>query len=1109
MRCHTCNSESSPGKKFCLRCGSRLDLRCSRCGSENPADASFCGDCGAPLSTTASTGNHPSASSEGSTSQRLPTAVSSHEGERRRLSVLFCDLVGSTAIASRLDPEEWRETVRGYQSVAADAINRFGGHVAQYLGDGVMAFFGWPEAHDNDAERAARAGLAILDAIARLGERPGRSKLSARIGIDSGAVVVDAGKGQEPAVFGDTPNIAARVEAAAAPGTVLITAQTHRLVSGLFVVEDRGTHPLKGIERPIQLFRVVQPSGVRGRFEAAAAHGLTPFVGREDESRILVNRWERARSGNGQVVTIVGEAGIGKSRLVQRFHEEIAGTPHIWVECATAPFHQNTPLYPVIDMLQQSFRWRLRDQRRSAPASPPSDDELEQHQRLTALEASLELAGLKPADAVPLIAPLFNLTVPSEHYPPSALSPEGQRKRLLATLVAWTLGGARVQPLVIVTEDLHWADPSTLALTQMLVEQGAESSLLLLYTARPEFRAPWPLRAHHTQITLNRLDSRNVRMMIEKVAAHELFSEATVATVVERTGGVPLFVEELTRAVVERGGATVDREIPATLHDSLMARLDRLGPAKEIAQVAAVIGREFSYELLHAIHPLPDDELRSALNRLTEAELLFVRGVPPMATYTFKHALIRDAAYEALLKSRRRELHRLIASTLEGRFPELVKSQAEVAAHHCTEAGLIEQAIRYWQKAGESALTRSANEEAIAHWSKGLELVTTLPDSPQRIQIEVRLLLKLTTPLIATKGYTAPEIEHACDRARKLCQVLEDPVRTFTVLGSLCSIYSNRGELPTAIEMAEQMLAIARSDRSPALLMWAHFSMGFTLADRGDLVSARSHLEQSLALYDPAQDYLSYYVQDPGVTGSTRLARLLFDLGYPEAALRKGREAVSLGRKLSHPYSLCFALSYLGDLHSKCGGYLLATQLEEEAIALASQHGLIFLATLATIWRGWALIGQGLGQEGLRLVEGGLARMSKELPGEERFYQKYLLAEAYQKLRRPQEGLALTNELFTVMSQTGKRNLQSDLHRLNGDLLLLQVHSPDEATRAAAERSYRDAISVARDQDAKSLELRATISLARLLDESGRRDEARTLLDEIYAWFIEGFDTAD
>ena len=601
MRCSNCGADIAAGSRFCNQCATPVNKCCAKCAFENTPEARFCAQCAAPIDPAGP----------------IRAAAEPHDGltgERRHLTVLFSDLVGSTEIASHLDPEEWREIVAGYHRAAAQAVERFDGHVAQYLGDGVMAFFGYPDAHDNDAERAARAGLAILEAISKLNEHPTRPKLSARIGIDSGAVVVGTGAGKDTDVFGDTPNIAARVQAAAGPGTVVITDAVHRLISGLFVVEDRGAQALKGVERPVQLYRVIQPSGVRGRFEAAAAtRGLTPFIGREDELRLLMNRWERALDGEGQVALIIGEAGIGKSRLVQRFHKRIAGTPHTWVEAAAGAFFQNTPFYAVAEMLREFLAWR-------------SDESVEE--QLTRLEPSLELAGLKPAEALPLIAPLLNL--PVRRDPPLSLSPEQQRRRLLATLVDWVLGAARVQPIVIAIEDLHWADPSTLELLQLLVEQGATARLLLLYTARPEFRAPWPQRVHHTQITLNRLSSRNVRTMVGEVAAQKALSEEAVATVVERTSGVPLFVEELTRAVLESGDARLTgHEIPVTLHDSLMARLDRLGSAKEVIQVGAVIGSEFSYELLHAVHPFAEEELQGALRKLADAELIYACGIRP------------------------------------------------------------------------------------------------------------------------------------------------------------------------------------------------------------------------------------------------------------------------------------------------------------------------------------------------------------------------------------------------------------------------------------------------------------------------------------------------
>ena len=721
MRCSSCGSDNPDGLKFCNQCGTAFKARCLECGFDNAPGARFCGECGTSLTTEAP--GRPAIEQPVQAVGGLETRSPSRFGERRHLTVLFCDLVGSSELAARLDPEEWQQTVSAYHRAVAEAIGRFGGQVAKYLGDGVMAYFGYPEAHDNDAERAARAGLAILEAITRLNQHPSGAKLSARIGIDSGAVVVGAGAGTETDIFGEAPNIAARVQAAADPDTVLISAATHRLVAGLFVVEDCGARALKGVKQPVQLYRVIQPARVRGRLAAAAAlRGLTSFVGREDELRMLASRWQRVLDGEGQAVLIVGEAGIGKSRLVQKFHQQIAGIPHTWIEAATAPFYQNTPFYPVADLLRQLV-WeqsldRLDEYLRELQNHEGMSGKQRGDQQLDQLQAGLVSAGLTPAEALPLIAPLLHLPL-SAQYAPSSLSPEQQRRHLLATLIEWLMGAARAQPLVIDIEDLHWADPSTLELIQLLLEQGATARMLILCTARPEFHAEWPLRPHHTLITLNRLSARNVREMIAQVAARDALAGDTLDAMVERTSGVPLFVEELTRAVLESGNAKLSaREIPVTLHDSLMARLDRLGSAKEVLQFGSVIGGEFSYELLHAVHSLSEQDLQRELRKLTDADLLYVRGIVPDTTYRFKHALIRDAAYEALLKSRRKELHRLIARTIDEKFPDLKDAHPEVLARHWTEAIETELAISEWSRAGKAAESRNAFAEALESFNK-------------------------------------------------------------------------------------------------------------------------------------------------------------------------------------------------------------------------------------------------------------------------------------------------------------------------------------------------------------------------------------------------------
>jgi len=634
---------------------------CPRCGASSKPGAKFCNECASPLEASASVAK-----------------IQSNEeiqGERRHLTVLFCDLVNSTEIAAHLDPEEWRDIAAQYQRSAGEAVMRLGGHVAKYLGDGLVVYFGYPQAHEDDAERAVRGGLAIVDAIAPLNDRlageQSAVKLAVRVGIHTGSVVVGQGGGKDADVFGDAPNIASRVQAVAAPDTVVITAPVHQLISGLFVVEDRGAHALKGIELPVQLYRAIQPSVVRRRTRGPAARALTPFVGRDDEMRLLLSRWERACEGEGQLVIVAGEAGIGKSRLIEEFRARIKPTPHLWIECAGEQFFENTPFHAVSQMLNQGLGWR-------------GDESKEE--RVVQVERSLELSGMKLGETVPLIAEMLNLPIP-EKYPPLIFAPDQKRKRLLAALAGWGFGATTTQPLVIALEDLHWVDPSTLELQHTLVEQAATAPLMLLFTARPEFRAPWLMRAHHAQVTLNRLSDRQTREMVAGVAARSALAKDMIDTVVKRTDGVPLFAEELTRLILEGDGRSVAREIPATLHDSLTARLDRLGSAKEVAQLAAVIGREFSYELLQAVLPIPEAELQSALAKLADAELIYARGIPPEATYQFKHALIQDAAYEALLKSRRKELHRRVAQTIAEKFPALAEAQPEVLARHWTEAG--------------------------------------------------------------------------------------------------------------------------------------------------------------------------------------------------------------------------------------------------------------------------------------------------------------------------------------------------------------------------------------------------------------------------------------
>jgi class 3 adenylate cyclase len=617
------------------------------------------------------------------------------DAERRPITVMFCDLVGSTSMAAKLDAEDWRTLVNSYLDEASAAVTGLGGHVLKKLGDGLMALFGYPHAQENDAERAVRAALAIQRALVEINARnasKGAPELSARIGLDSGQVVVDA-TGE---VFGDAPNIAARVEGAAEPGSILITAAVQRQTAGLFVAEERGQHELKGVSGPMMLYRVVRASGGGRR---GGVRALTPLVGREEELDLLTRRWERARKGEGQLALIVGEPGLGKSRLIEEFHGRLGETPHTWVEWSSSQLLQNTPLHPIVEWGRQRFG-----------ADLPAE------QRLADLENTLGLIGLDPSEYAPLLAPLVDVPLPEDRV--AKLAPEELRRRQLAAMTAWILGAARTQAIVLAFEDLHWADPTSLDLMRAFAERGAQARLLIIATARPEFRPPWSVRSHHSVISLSPLDSVQIAKMVRELSANHALPKDIVEGVSERTGGVPLFVEEVTRLLLERreqGGA---QAIPPTLQQSLAARLDRLGSARETAQIGAVLGRGFSYALLQSVAGLDGEALQSSLERLAEADILFVEGDGAQATYRFKHALIQDAAYDSLLKSRRQALHAQAAEIL----CESASTEPEAIAHHFTQAGLDGQAIEWWGKAGDQALRRSAFQEAIAHLGKAIEM---------------------------------------------------------------------------------------------------------------------------------------------------------------------------------------------------------------------------------------------------------------------------------------------------------------------------------------------------------------------------------------------------
>jgi class 3 adenylate cyclase/tetratricopeptide (TPR) repeat protein len=1069
VRCGACSLENLRGARFCSGCGSALERVCSGCGHANGAEAQFCTACGSRLADAVPLA-HPT----------VPAAQV--RGERRHLTVLFCDMVGSTEIASRLDAEDWHAVSSQYQRCGKEAVERFGGHVAQFLGDGFFTYFGYPLAHDDGPERAVRAGIAILDALAPLNRRLEREhgvRLSVRIGVHTGEVVIGEGSGAEGGVFGETVHVAARVQQLAAPHEVLVTETTWRLVPGLFVTEERGLHELRGIPQPVRLHRVVQPSGTRGRLKAAAAHGLTPFVGREAERALLRRRWERAREGQGQLVLVTGEPGIGKSRLVQVFHEEIGDRPRTWVECATSPYHEGTPFFCITDMLQQAL----------ATQGGESDG-----QRLVLLERALATSGLDLAEAVPLVADLIGLELPPARYPSLTGSAGQQRQRLMTTLVRWVLGAAAVQPLVLVIEDVMWADPSTVELLELLRQQIETAPVMLLCTARPEFRCAWPPRSNFTIVTLDRLSPHEVRQLIASRTPH------LVETLAARSDGVPLFAEELTQFVTDASARSGRGDVPATLHDLLAARLDRLGPARQVAQIGAVIGREFSYALLEAVAGPAVPDLGAMLARLTDAELLYARGFPPEATYVFKHALIRDAAYGSLLRARRRELHLAIARALTERFPETAEAMPELLAHHYTEAGEPESAWRQWQRAGELAVARSALREAEDHFTAALELHRALPDAPERAQERLSLQILLGQALTATRGYGAREVTEAFARARELARDVADTGVPVAVLFGVWAASAGQGEFGVARELADELLAAADRDNMPAERVWGHIAHGINCYSTGDVTRAREHFARVVDLYRAAERPAS--PSDPRLMAVSYAAVNSWFLGLVDEARERSREALEFARQLGNPFAAAWAGFFTAALHVVLREPRQALEHTDPLLTLCTEQQFSLFVGLLTITRGAALSEDGRHEEGVAELRKGLEIF--RTTGQRVSHRLYLcwLAQAFARAGALAEASATVEEGLGMSPE--ERLLEPELHRLRAELLIGQG-----GDTAQAEASFREAIELARRLAAHSLELRAATSYARWLGRVGRADEARRWLAEPCGWFPAGLDTRD
>lgn len=1032
-----------------------------------------------------------------------PAGVPAAHAQRRPLTVMFVDLVGSTVLAVRLDPEDLRELIRGYHASVARTVEREDGFVAKFLGDGVLAYFGWPRAQEDDAERAVRAGLELVTAVREV-VPPGGTGLSVRVGIATGLVVVGdllgSGAAREEAVIGETPNLAARLQALAAPDSVVIAAATRRLVGDLFECADLGTVEAKGFSGPVRAYKVLGTGSVASRFEAFHAAGqLVPLIGRDDELALLLRCWAEARTGRGQVVLLSGEPGIGKSRLLAALQDRLQEAPHAVLRCFCAPHREDSPLYPVIAELERVAGFVHGD--------PPGV-------RLRKLQALLASA-LAPAADLALLAELLSLPPGNQDSSPSV---PAQRKRELtfAALLRHVERLAGRDPLLILFEDVHWIDPSSRELLDLLVERAAGARVLLVVTFRPEFMPPWLGRPHVGALMLNRLDRAGAAELAKEIARGTAVPADLVDEIVERADGVPLFVEELTKAVLEAGTdgslavmAPAALAVPATLHASLMQRLDRLGPtARAVAQVGAVIGREFSHELLAAMAGLDERDLAAALGQLVGAGLVFRRDGSAERGYLFKHALVRDAAYGTLLRERRRHLHALAARALEEQFPALVRAAPELLAHHLSEAGQVGPAVRYWLEAGQRAAQRSADREAVNHLRRGLELLASLPPSTERDRTELDFQLALGTPLIALHGWSGPPVAAAYERAGALCERLGDDAQLAPALFGLASNRVVRGETRAALRLAERCRAAALRRQDPVDRLLAHRARGAALMQLGALAEARAEFEAIPVLYDPARDrgLAARCVTDPRASGLSFLAIVLWLLGYPDQARRTAGEASSRAADLGHANTTGHVLCHGGggELAQLLRDVPAARACADRVMALAAEHDMPMWCGYGRVLHGWTLAEEHHPSEGLSLVRQGIDELDALGTRFHRTWQLGILAGIHARLGDPAMGLAVLEEALDEVVQTEVRLFEAELHRQAGELRWLAGRPAAEA-----ELSFAQALAVARRQGAWSFELRAAMSLARLWRDQGRCAEARDLLAPVHGWFSEGLDTPD
>lgn len=1043
---------------------------------------------------------------EGAAPKPSSAASSTGPGERRQLTVMFCDLADSTALSGRLDPEDLRGVISAYRTACAQVISSYDGFIAHFLGDGLLVYFGYPHAHENDAERAVRAGLDIVAAIPRL-ETAARTPLEARIGVATGMVVVGEliaeGASEGQAVVGETPNLAARLQAVAEPGTVVLSASTHRLAAGHFEYRKLGATHLKGLADSTEVWQVIGLSAVEGRFEAEHGISLPPLLGRHEEIELLSRRWRQAVQGDGCVVLLTGEPGIGKSHIALTFQERLQAEPHTRLRYFCSSHHANSALFPFVSHLERAAGFERTD-----PTS--------------VRRAKLEALLAQSPSHLAILANLLSLSEERDRLPD--VSPQKRKEFTLLTLLAWLQGAAELEPVLAIFEDVHWMDPTSLELLTLIVQRVPQLRAMLLITARPEFVPPWPNHAHVTTLPLTRLNRRHGAALVERITTGKTLPEPVMEKILAQTDGVPLFIEELTKTVLEsgllqeqEGRYVLERPlpsfaIPTTLYASLMARLDRLAAVKDVAQIGAAIGREFSYELLSAVAGLPKEKLDEALDQLVGAELVFCRGEKLERIYTFKHVLVRDAAYAGLLKSHRAELHAAIAHAFERSFPDFVETEPETLAHHLTEAGLIRKAVDYWLRAGKKAAARSANIEAIAHLQRGIEAVNRLPDESGREALELDLQFALAPCLIATQGPASSQTMATFSRAHDLCERRGDVPEYLQVMFWLVTASVVRGELPQAQEGIATLvrLAKARNDR-PALLN-ALRGRAMILLFMGRIADAHQEVEGAIEAFNASDERVRLAAraagQDAGAAARSLMSWALWLRGHADSARLQIEAALERADAVAHPHTRAYVGYYASVLYALRGEHALALRHAERCVALSEEHGF-------GQWRNLARAIKGISATMLNPCSDTLALDDVKAAFDDYRRAGYALGitaldvlwcAALLLRQQPEAALEIIEQGLATASQNSERIFEAELYRLKARALL--ARDSDDAA-ADAQSLLSRAMATAQSQDARALEVRAATDLAALLRDRGRHTEAFDLLAPLHASFTEGSDTQD